>query len=193
MSIFNINDTAIILIDHQVGTNTWASTTPLALLQHNVIILAKFAKGTGMPVVLTSSQETNINLQGPLMPELQEALPEAFAARIQRQGVVNAWDDPAFVQACRNTGRKNFIMAGVTTDVCMVAPAISAVEEGFIVKVACDACGSSNQIAEEMSWRRMEKAGVHLTSTTAIVAELVKNWASSAGAVAFPLLTGQIH
>jgi nicotinamidase-related amidase len=189
MNTFSTGDTAMILIDHQVGTNTWASTTPLSLLQRNVIILAKFAKGTGMPVVLTSSQETNVNVQGPLMPELQEILPEAFAARIKRQGVVNAWDDPAFAEACRNTRRKNFVMAGVTTDVCMVAPAISAVEEGFIVKVVCDACGSTNQIAEEMSWRRMENAGVGLTSTNAIVAELVKNWASPAGAVAFPLLT----
>jgi len=189
VNTFNIEDTAVILIDHQVGTMIWASTTPLALLQRNVIILAKFAKGTGMPTVLTSSQETNVNFQGPLMPELQEILPEAFAARIKRQGVVNAWDDKAFADACRNTRRKNFVMAGVTTDVCMVAPAISAVEEGFIVKVVCDACGSTNQIAEEMSWRRMERGGVHLTSTNAIVAELVKNWASPAGAVAFPLLT----
>ena len=189
MKLFDIVDTAVILIDHQVGTNTWASTTPLPLLQRNVIILAKFAKGTGMPVVLTSSQETNLNLQGPLMPELQEILPEAFAARVKRQGVVNAWDDPAFAAACRNTGRKNFVMAGVTTDICMVAPAISALEEGFNVQVVCDACGSTNQIAEEMSWRRMERAGVRLTSTGAIVAELVKNWASPAGAVAFPLLT----
>ena len=189
MKLFNIADTAVILIDHQVGTNTWASTTPLPLLQRNVIILAKFAKGTGMPVVLTSSQETNLNVQGPLMPELQEILAEAFAARVKRQGVVNAWDDPAFAAACRNTGRKNFVMAGVTTDICMVAPAISALEEGFNVQVVCDACGSTNQIAEEMSWRRMERAGVRLTSTGAVVAELVKNWASPAGAVAFPLLT----
>jgi len=186
---FNLKDTAMILIDHQVGTNTWASSTPLALLQRNVVILAKFAKGTEMPAVLTSSQETNVNVQGPLMPELQEILPEAFAARIRRAGVVNAWDDENFANACRNAGRRNFVMAGVTTDVCMVAPAISALEEGYNVKVVCDACGSSNQIAEEMSWRRMERAGVHLTSTNAMVAELVKNWASPAGAVAFPLLT----
>lgn len=123
------------------------------------------------------------------MPELQEILPEEFAARIQRQGVVNAWDDENFANACRNTGKKNLVMAGVTTDVCMVAPAISAVEEGFNVQVVCDACGSTNQIAEEMSWRRMERAGVGLTSTNAIVAELVKNRASPAGAIAFPLLT----
>lgn len=186
---FQNDNSAVVLIDHQVGTNTWASTTPLALLQRNVIILARFAKGTSMPVVLTSSQETNVNVQGPLMPELAEIVPEAFAARIRRQGVVNAWDDPEFAQACRNTGRRNLVMAGVTTDICMVAPAISAVDEGFNVKVVCDACGSSNPIAEEMSWRRMERAGVHLTSTGAIVAELVNNWASPAGAVAFPLLT----
>ena len=186
---FNLDDTAMILIDHQVGTNTWASSTPLQLLQRNVIILARFAQGTGMPVVLTSSRETNVDVQGPLMPELQSILPDAFAARIKRQGVVNAWDDENFANACRQTGRRNFVMAGVTTDVCMVSPAISALEEGFHVQVVCDACGSSNQIAEEMSWRRMERAGVRLTSTNAIVAELVKNWASPAGAVAFPLLT----
>jgi nicotinamidase-related amidase len=186
---FTPADAAMVLIDHQVGTNTWASTTPLALLQRNVIILARFAAGTGMPVVLTSSQETNVNVQGPLMPELAEMLPAAFAARIRRQGVVNAWEDPDFAGAVRATGRRNLVMAGVTTDVCMVGPAISAVEEAFDVQVVCDACGSSNQIAEEMSWRRMERAGVRLTSTNAIVAELVGNWASPAGAVAFPLLT----
>jgi nicotinamidase-related amidase len=186
---FKLDDTAVILIDHQVGTNKWAATTPLALLQRNVIMLATFAKGTSMPVVLTSSQEANVNAQGPLMPELAQILPEAFAARIKRQGVVNAWDDEAFAAACRRTGRRNFVMAGVTTDVCMVGPAISALEDGFNVKVACDACGSTNQIAEEMAWRRMERAGVHLTSTIAIVAELVHNWTTPAGAVAFPLVT----
>ncbi len=189
MQHFNIEDTAVVLIDHQVGTNTWAATTPLDLLQHNVITLAKFAKGTGMPVVLTSSQETNVDVQGPLMPELKDILPEAYAARVQRQGVVNAWDDIDFANACSDTGKKNLVMAGVTTDICMVSPAISAVEAGFSVQVVCDACGSGNQIAEEMAWRRMESAGVRLTSTGAMVAELVKNWASPAGAVAFPLLT----
>jgi len=189
MQRFFLTDTAMILIDHQVGTNTWAATTPLELLRRNVIILAKFAIGTGMPLVLTSSQETNTHVQGPLMPELADIAPEAFAARVKRTGVVNAWDDEAFAAACRNTGKRNFVMAGVTTDVCMVAPAIDALNEGYNVQVVCDACGSTNQIAEEMSWRRMEAAGVRLTSTNAMVAELVKNWASPAGAVAFPLLT----
>ena len=79
-------------------------------------------------------------------------------------------------------------MAGVTTDVCMVAPAISALEEGFHVQVVCDACGSTNPIAGEMAWRGIGTRSIHLRNTDAMVAELVKNWASPAGAVAFPLL-----
>ena len=147
MKPLDIQDTVMILIDHQVGTNTWAKSTPLELLQRNVVILAKFAKGTGMPLVLTSSQETNTHIQGPLMPELEAIAPNEFAARIKRKGLVNAWEDEGFAKACRATGKGNFVMAGVTIDVCMVAPAISAVEEGFNVKVVCDACGSGNQIA----------------------------------------------
>jgi len=124
------------------------------------------------------------------MPELQTAVPEAFAARIKREGVVNAWDDERFANACRKTGRRNFVMAGVTTDVCMVPPAISALEEGYNVQVVCDACGSTNQIAETMAWRRMERAGVRLNTTNSMIAELVHNWATPAGAVAFPLIVG---
>jgi nicotinamidase-related amidase len=66
---------------------------------------------------------------GLLMPELQEILPEAFAARIKRQGIVNAWDDEHFANACRNTGKRNLVMAGVTTDVCMVAPALGSTQD----------------------------------------------------------------
>lgn len=148
MHAFNIDDTAAILIAHQVGTNTWAARTPLALLQANVIILAKFATGTGMPLVLTCGQETNVDVQGPLMPELAEIAPQAFAARIQRKGVVNARADEDFAAASRASGRRNFTMAGVTTNVCMVVPGISAVQESFIVQMVCDACGYSNPIAK---------------------------------------------
>jgi len=94
-----------------------------------------------MLLVLTSSQETNVNVQGPLVPELEQINPKSFAARIKRIGVVNAWDDPASADACRAAARRNFVMAGVTTDVCMISPAISALEEGFDVQVVCDACG----------------------------------------------------
>ena len=188
MARFKPEDTAMILIDHQVGTCSWIGSIDQAALKKNTAILAKFAKLTGMPVVLTSSQETN--KPGPLLPELQGALPEAYAARIKRVGVVNAWDDENFASACRATGKRNFVMAGATTDMCVVSPAISAHEEGFNVKVVADACGSPTPVADQVAWLRLQQGGVELTSTTAILAELVKDWSSPAGRVAFGLLMG---
>jgi nicotinamidase-related amidase len=85
----------------------------------------------GLPVVLTSSQEDR--MQGPLLPDLEGLLADAFRSRIQRAGIVNAWADPAFRAAVLATGRRNLVMAGVTTDVCLVFPAIDAVNQGFKV------------------------------------------------------------
>lgn len=100
----------------------------------NTLALAKTAKILNIPVVLTSSQEQNV--QGPLLPELEQILPEAFAARVQRAGIVNAWSDPHFKKAVEAKGRRNLIMAGVTTDVCLVYPAISACRLKIVKKLA---------------------------------------------------------
>ena len=121
MNTYSNTNSALSLIDHQVGTMKLIKNIPLATVRTNTIALAKTAKILNIPVVLTSSQETNV--QGPLIPELKTILPEAFAARIQRAGIVNAWADPNFKSAVEKTGRKNLIMAGVTTDVCLVYPA----------------------------------------------------------------------
>ena len=115
------------------------------------------------------------------MPELQEVLPEAFAARIKRFGVVNAMDDENFAAAVKATGRQNLIMAGITTDVCIVYPAITAVQQGYAVQVVVDACGSPSKIADDMALRRMERSGVMLTSTNQLIAELAQNWTTPEG------------
>lgn len=186
MTRFSIDDTMMALIDHQTGTNQWAVTTPLEILERNVLALAKFAAGVNMPVVLTSSQESNV--QGPLMPELAEILPDHFEKRIQRTGIVNAWDQPEFVKVCKGSNRKNIIMAGVTTEVCVVAPAISALNDGHNVKVVIDACGSPNQVSEAIAWRRLEQGGVGLTTLNAMVSELARDWSTPEGQIAQSVL-----
>lgn len=137
---FSSADSALVLIDHQVGTMKLIKNIPLDAVKRNTLALAKAAKILDIPVVLTSSQEQNI--QGPLLPELEQILPEAFAARVQRAGIVNAWNDPNFKKAVVATGRRNLIMAGVTTDVCLVYPTISACREGYQVQAIMDASGS---------------------------------------------------
>lgn len=117
---FTPQTTALALIDHQVGTMQLIKNIPLEDAKRNAIALAKMAKIFGMPVVMTSSQEDRV--QGPLIPELNELHPEAFEARIRRPGVVNAWAYAPFREAVEATGRKTLVMAGVTTDVCLVFP-----------------------------------------------------------------------
>jgi nicotinamidase-related amidase len=128
---------------------------------------------------MTSSQEEN--MQGALLPELAELLPAAFENRVKRAGIVNAWKDPNFKAAVEFIRRKNLIMAGVTTDVCLVFPAISACQEGYQVQAVMDASGSPFELSEEMSRRRMEREGVVLTATNTIIAELAQDWSRSEG------------
>jgi nicotinamidase-related amidase len=170
----------MLLIDHQVGTIKLAVSTPHHDIVRNTRALARTAVETRMPLVLTSSQEDRF--QGLLLEDLQKITPEAYAARVKRPGVVDCWMFEPFRSAVESTGRKKLIMAGLTNDVCIVYPAISAVEDGFEVQVVSDAGGSPTKTADEVALRRMEKHGVVVTSTNQVMAELATDWASTTGA-----------
>jgi nicotinamidase-related amidase len=183
---FRPEDSALVLIDHQIGTMQLIHTMPVADVRRFTLALAKAARVLGMPVVLTSSQEDR--MQGPLLPEFETILPEAFAARVRREGLVNAWADPAFRGAIEATGRHNLIMAGVTTDVCLVFPAIDAIADGYRVQAVMDASGSPYALSEEMARQRMAAAGVTLTATNTVIAELAQDWSTEAGQPLIQLL-----
>jgi nicotinamidase-related amidase len=176
---FERETSALILIDHQIGTMQLVKNISSDGSLRNAVVLAKAAKTLGMPIVMTASMEDHV--QGPQAPALQQVAPEAYEARVKRLGIVNAWDDPNFKAAVTATGRKQLIMAGVTTDICLVFPSISAVDEGYEVQAVLDASGSSLEIQEETARHRMERAGVVLTVTNTIIAELVHNWATPEG------------
>ena len=185
---FTAENSVLVLVDYQVGTMQLIRTSSSDVCLRNAVTLATAAKTLDMPVVLTSSQEDRI--QGPISPALQQVLPDAYKARVKRQGIVNAWGDPNFSGAIEKTGRKNIIMGGVTTDICLVFPSISAVQEGYKVLAVMDAGGSSYEVQEEMAQRRMIHGGVVLTTTNTMVAELVQNWATPAGMQLIQLLLG---
>jgi len=187
---FSPGKSGLILIDHQSGVMQLIKTLPLEAVKRNTLALARAAKILGIPAVLTSSQEDM--LQGPMLPELKEILPEAFAARVKRAGVVNAFDDPAFKSAVKGLGRPNLIMAGVTTDVCLVYPAITAMELGYQVQAVLDASGSPFELSEEMARQRMRDAGVVLTATNTLIAELAQDWSRPGGMELLQLLFTQV-
>jgi nicotinamidase-related amidase len=179
-NLFTPENAAILLIDHQRGTLKLARNIPHAEIVQNTRALARTAVEANMPLVLTSSQEDHF--QGTLIDDLQALAPAAYAARIKRPGVVDAWAYAPFRAAVEATKRKKLVMAGLTNDVCIIYPAISAVEDGFAVQVVVDAGGSPTALADETALRRMERAGVTLTSTNQVMAELATDWASPVGA-----------
>ena len=101
---FTGENAALLLIDHQVGTMGWAKSLPFEELKRNALMLAKTAKILKIPVVLTSSMEEYA--QGPLLSELESILPDEFAVRIKRLGIVNAMEDENFSAAVKATGRR---------------------------------------------------------------------------------------
>jgi nicotinamidase-related amidase len=185
---FTADNAAMLLIDHQVGTMGWVGSISFDEMKRNALALAKAAKALDIPVVLTSSMEEYA--QGPLLSELEEIAPEEFAARIKRQGVVNALDDEDFATAVKATGRRNLIIAGVTNDVCTVFPTLSALQEGYDVQVVADAGGSPSAMADQIAIRRMEKAGATITSTNQLLAELAGNWTGERGGKIIPIVMG---
>jgi len=184
---FKPDNCALVLIDHQVGTLQLIKNVTSDSSVRNAVNLGKAALAFKMPIVMTTSQEERI--QGQMAEPLQKALPEAYEKRVKRVGIVNAWDDPHFKKAVEDTGRRQLIIAAVTTDICLVFPTISAVEAGFEVQAVLDASGSSFDIGEETSRRRMERAGVWLTSTNTMIAELVHDWTTPQGMKLIPLIS----
>ena len=183
---FTVNDTAVVLVDHQVGTINWAGElTPgeREQLKMWVRVFARFAKAAGMPVVLTSSLETEA--QGPLLPELQTILPAEYEARVKRVGVINAWDDPNFATAVRNTGKTNLIMSGLTTDVCLVPPALSARAEGFNVIALFDQSGACTKTAALNSRQLLADAGIKVMTTSPMITSLLGDYTNPAAGAWF--------
>lgn len=137
-----------------------------------MLALADIAAYFTLPTILATSFEDGPN--GPLVPELKQQFPDA--PYIARPGQINAWDNEDFVYAVKATGRKQLLIAGVVTEVCVAFPALSAIEAGYDVFVVTDASGIFNQITRDAAWNRMSQAGVQLMSWFAVASELHRDW-----------------
>ena len=166
------NNAAMLLVDHQTGLLSLVRDIDPDKFKNNVLATADLAKYFGLPTILTTSFENGPN--GPLVPELKALFPDA--PYIARPGNINAWDNEDFVQAVKATSKKQLIIAGVVTEVCVAFPALSAIEEGFDVFVITDASGTFNQMTRDAAWERMSQAGVQLMTWFGAACELHRDW-----------------
>lgn len=168
----NKDDVAVLFVDHQAGLLSLVRDFTPDEFKNNVLALAGIAKFFNLPTILTTSFENGPN--GPLVPELKEMFPDA--PYFSRPGQINAWDNADFVKAVKATGKKQLLIAGVVTEVCVAFPALSALEEGFEVFVVTDASGTFNPITRDAAWDRMSQAGAQLMSWFGVGCELHRDW-----------------
>ena len=166
------NNCAALLVDHQTGLANLVHDFSPDEFKNNVLALADCAKYFKLPTILTTSFEDGPN--GPLVPELKALFPDA--PYIARPGNINAWDNEDFVAAVRKTGRKQLIIAGVVTDVCVAFPTLSALQEGYQVFVVTDASGTFDQGVRTAALMRMQQAGAELVNRFAVACELHRDW-----------------
>jgi nicotinamidase-related amidase len=172
-------NSALVLIDHQVGLMSGVRDYSIAELKHNVLGLAKAAKILKLPIVVTTTARDS--MWGPTIPELVEALP---GVQIIDRSSVNAYDDPRVAKAIEGTGRKKLIFAGLSLEVCAAFPAMTAVSRGLDAYVAVDACGTFSETKRQLGLLRMTQAGVILSDYATLLVEILKdNGRPDAGAV----------
>ncbi|MFZ5493328.1 MAG: isochorismate family cysteine hydrolase YcaC [Pseudomonadota bacterium] len=166
------NDAALLLVDHQAGLISLVQDFGPNEFKNNVLAVAACGKYFDLPTILTTSFEAGPN--GPLVPELKDLFPDA--PYIARPGNINAWDNPDFVAAVKATGKRQLIIAGVVTEVCVAFPALSALQEGYDVWVVTDASGTFNEVTRHGAWLRMQAAGAQLINWFGLACELHRDW-----------------
>lgn len=168
------NNHTLILIDHQPQMAFATRSIDVAELRNNVTGLAKAAKAFKVPTILTTVAAKSFS--GPLFPELQAVFPEQVA--IDRT-TMNTWEDQRVVDVVKKSGRKKVVMAALWTEVCLVEPVLSAIDEGYDVYIVTDASGGVTKEAHDMSVQRMVQAGAQPITWLQYMLELQRDWARS--------------
>lgn len=167
------DNSAVVFIDHQPQMTFGVANIERQQLINNVVMLAKGAKEFGVPAILTAVETESFS--GYIWPQLMDVFPGKQP--IERTSM-NSWDDPAFRDAVSATGRKNIIMAGLWTEVCVAWPTLNMLNEGYNVYIVEDACGATSQLAHDAAIRRCLQAGAVPMTTIATVLEFQRDWAN---------------
>lgn len=175
---FTPQNSAILLVDHQDMTVGWIKSQPKETVLANVRLLARLGTEMHIPLVVTSTMEGQI---GTNIKDVQQLAPAAYAKRVKRGGTLNCFLDPVFVAAVQATGRKNLIIAGLTTDICLMQTVEGALRAGYTVQVVADACGSMTPLADEVTFARMRGLGVVVTEGNQILSELYTDFGTPEG------------
>ena len=189
MDRFTIDNSAVILVDHQTTTIDWVKSLPKETVIASCRVMAKMAQTYGVPLVLTTTMEEYV---GPTVDDIRTVAQDAFDHRFKRGGQLNCWDDQNLQDYVKGLGRPNVILAGLTTDICLLWAAVGALELGYKVMVFADGCGTMTPLGDELTFARLRALGVTVTGTNSAVTELVNNFGTPEGQKAQQIMSDEI-
>jgi nicotinamidase-related amidase len=166
------NNHTLLLIDHQPQMAFATRSIDVAELRNNTTGLAKAASAFKVPTILTTVAAKSFS--GPIFPEVQAVFPNQVP--IDRT-TMNTWEDQRVVDQVKKFGRKKVVMAALWTEVCLVEPVLSAIDEGYEVYIVTDASGGVTKEAHDMAVQRMIQAGAHPVTWLQYMLELQRDWA----------------
>ena len=176
LGVWTHEDCALVLIDYQKEMfEVIRSETDAALAELHVRLLAKIAKALDMPIVL-STVGVELGFNGPTLPSI---LAELEGVEPIDRSSMNAFEDDAFREAVKATGRKRLIVGGLHTEICLTFATVQALNDGYDAMFVTDAVGGRSQIAHRTAIERLSHAGAVPTTALAVVTELFRDWASS--------------
>jgi nicotinamidase-related amidase len=165
-------DHTLILIDFQSQMAFATKSIDSVMLRNNAALVANAAKIFNVSTILTTVAEKTFS--GPMFDEIKAAFPKAT---VTDRTTMNSWEDQTFIERVNSIGKARIVLAGLWTSVCIVGPALSAIDQGFEVYVIADACGDVSEEAHERAIERMVQAGVRPMTSLQYLLELQRDWA----------------
>ncbi len=165
------DDHLLIMIDFQSQMSFATRSIDGVMLRNNAALVAHAAAGFGVSTILTTVAERSFS--GPMFSEITDAFP---GEKMVDRTSMNAWEDAGVVERINAVGKNRIVLAGLWTSVCIVGPALSALDQGFEVYVIADACGDVSEEAHERAMGRMVQAGVRPMTSLQYLLELQRDW-----------------
>jgi nicotinamidase-related amidase len=166
------HDHMLIMIDHQSQMAFATKSIDAVSLRNNAALVAKAAKNFHVSTILTTVAEKTFS--GPMFDEIKMAFPES---RVIDRTSMNTWEDENVIKEVNKLDKGKVVLAGLWTSVCIVGPALSALDQGFKVYVIADACGDVSVEAHEKAMDRMVQAGAMPMTALQYLLELQRDWA----------------
>jgi nicotinamidase-related amidase len=171
-TMLNPKDHTLILIDYQSQMAFATHSIDAVTLRNNASLVASAAAGFGVSTILTTVAEKSFS--GPMFEEVTAPFPgQALLDRTS----MNTWEDEAVIRRVNEIGKSRIVLAGLWTSVCIVGPALSALDQGFEVYVITDASGDVSAEAHNRAVERMVQAGARPITSLQYLLELQRDWA----------------